>query len=213
VNKLLVRHGYGDAKELLDLTRAHHEAWASTFGWNLLEDNQKLLADHLIHWEKWRLMNTVIQGAQTGDLIAYLDADTVVVGDLSDVLPEGKDVGVTRWGGNHYSAGAIYWRVSDAVKAHVASFVSRLGEEKFMAISELKAFKGRSYNYYSDELAFDFNIRKSALQLEILGRKWNGRTYAEDIRVVGYHGERHPVTLTLMADLLKEIENVSGGTE
>ncbi len=198
----LLRHGYGPAAELLDVTQNYHQAWCARNGWLLREDRGQKFDPIYVHYEKWRVIFDGLLAAEDGALVVYLDADAIVIGELNDVLLPAHDIGVTKWILSHYNGGAHYWRANAKTRAFAEKMAHCPDDTAFQHYAETIA---RFRSFVPDEPVFNKKLKESDLVSIELGKKWNAKSYMVDIRVLAFHGETDEKAKTELTRVVQEV--------
>ena len=116
-NAILIQSVAGEQTCFLDLTRAHHEAYAHAHRMDYVCRYGAQTTDRAPHWDKILLILLALRKGY--EYIIWLDADTLIVNserDLREALPEDAWMGMVRHDtpgeGQHrwYNSGAIYLR-------------------------------------------------------------------------------------------------------
>lgn len=199
----LLQHGYGPATELLDITQKHHHAWCAQNGWMMHEDRDQQFSPRLIHFEKWRVIHDGLFRAPDESLVVYVDADTIVLGELDDALDLTDDIGVTRWQGPYNSSAALYFRASDKTRSFAEHIANLATDPKFQHVAETATHFIR---HYPDEPVFDKTLRNSDLKVRQLDRRWNAISYMMDLRVLGCSAATSAESAEKMKAVMKDRE-------
>lgn len=75
------------------------------------------------YWEKFRVIDDVMERAQDGDFIAYLDIDAMVMEhrvDVAGLLPDGCDISIILNSKLPVNAGVIFFRVNELTRTLIA---------------------------------------------------------------------------------------------
>jgi glycosyltransferase involved in cell wall biosynthesis len=112
---LLLQAARGSHREMLELTRDRHAAYARTHGMEYACRLEYPAPDRHAGWDKIALLLDALRSRQY-ETIVWLDADALIVDerrDLREALPAGLWLGMARHGeGGWYNSGAMYLRAT-----------------------------------------------------------------------------------------------------
>lgn len=200
--KILIQHGYESSLEMLSISRKLHKAIGEKYGFEVKENNEKIFKPSFVHFEKWRVMLNYISSIDDNSLLISLDSDVVVVGDLTDSIPESVDIGVTCYLNSHYNSGAIYWRANNKTRKLIFEMAKFPEKQIFKRRNKFNDIK----RYVPDELLFNKLLGKSDLSILKLSQKWNSpNENIDDLRVMAYHGLPDSETKVKMKILVEKL--------
>lgn len=119
---------FGDKPEfvrmaaVLDMTaRQHCPNWAINVrhvGVNDLDAHSRARPSHIENTQKMEAWNAIVQGAENGERILLIDADTFIVNPIDDIWDRDFDLAYTDKDSRFpFNSGVVFVRVSPALKA------------------------------------------------------------------------------------------------
>lgn len=203
---VLVQHGVGTHAELLAMSAPVHLAYCLRHDFYFIQDYDRHCPERKFEWEKLEVLRLVMQRAEPGGLVVWLDSDTLIVGDedFRAAIPEDADAAMTgtrACGLTPLSEPVLYWN------AGVMVLRNNLAVKAWLAATRQSWHEGKEEGPppHKDERAL-WKHRKM-VRIAELAPKWNvWRNNAHVVRpeeavVRAWHGEQTDSVLRRMAEL------------